>query len=120
MSIFSENLQLKELKVNKKVEIYNTLYEKLDYLSSEVYDASINKLINIAIENLISTEEIKPFEKASGDIASAHCLQFRLSLYKGLEELKDRYGISIYRLINLAIKNALDSEDKNKNVNLKD
>ena len=108
MGILDRYLFKKERTLPKKIEIDNTLYEKLEYLSKNVYDASVNKIVNIAIMGLIETEDIKIFKKPENEIAVSHSFLIRESLYYDLEDLRDKYGISLYRLVNIAIKNALD------------
>ena len=104
MSVFDKYLFSKDTGVRRKIEVDATLYEKLDELTN-VYDASINKLVNIAIIALISTCDVKIYERRKNDISEPHNFLIRESSYKKLEELKEKYKISIYRLINNAIYN---------------
>lgn len=106
MSIFDKYLLKKDNLLRRRVEIDNTLYEKLVELSNE-YDASINKLVNIAIIDMITKENIAIYERAENEIVEAHNFAIRETSYKKLEEYKNKYGLSIYKLINIAIYNAL-------------
>lgn len=94
--------------LKKTIEIDNSLYEKLNELSKTVYQTSTNQLINACIEELIDTKNIKIYEKPEGEITEQHSLLIRKSLFDGLEELREKYDISIYKLVNIAIKNAID------------
>lgn len=98
----------KEKLIRKTIEIDNSLYEKLKELSETRYDASVNKLINVALIELIKTEDIKVYVKKDDEISVKHTLLIRESTVTGLDKLKDKYDISIYKLTNLAIKNAID------------
>lgn len=109
MSIFDKYLLKKDTLLKRRIEIDNTLYEQLTELS-EIYDASINKLVNIAIIDMIKKENIDIYERADNEIAEAHNFAIRESSYKRLEELKNKYGLSIYKLTNIAIYNALYKE----------
>ena len=106
MSIFDKYLLKKDNLLKRRVEIDNTFYEKLVELSNE-YDASINKLVNIAIIDMIDNENIAIYERAENEIIEAHNFAIREKSYKKLEEYKNKYGLSIYKLINIAIYNAL-------------
>lgn len=94
--------------MKKTIEIDNSLYEKLNELSKTVYHTSTNQLINACIEELLNTKNIKIYEKPEGEITDQRSLLIRKSLFDGLEELREKYDISIYKLVNIAIKNAID------------
>ena len=99
MNIFDKYLLKKDNLLKRRVEIDNTFYEKLVELSNE-YDASINKLVNIAIIDMINNENIAIYERAENEIIEAHNFAIRETSYKKLEEYKNKYGLSIYKLIN--------------------
>ena len=94
--------------MKKTIEIDNSLYEKLNELSKTVYHTSTNQLINACIEELLNTKNINIYEKPEGEITDQRSLLIRKSLFDGLEELREKYDISIYKLVNIAIKNAID------------
>lgn len=109
MEILDKYLLKKEKTIRKKFEIDNSLYEQLIRLANNVYDASINKIVNVAIIELIKTQDINVYGKKDNEISEPHSFLIRESSYKELEEMRVKYGISIYRLINIAINNALNS-----------
>lgn len=108
MDTFDKYLLKKDKLIRRRIEIDNTLYEKLVKLT-DIYDASINKLVNVAIVEMINTENVKVYERASNEIVEGHNFAIRESSYNKLEELKNKYGLSIYKLVNIAIYNALNS-----------
>jgi len=55
MKILDKYLLKKEKTISKKIDIDNSLYEKLVQISDKEYDASINKIVNVAILELIET-----------------------------------------------------------------
>lgn len=61
-------------------------------------------LINASIEELIKTENINS-QKESKEYAVNHSLLIRESFVIGLDNLKDKYNISIYKLIYMAKMN---------------
>ena len=61
MSIFSCFPKKEEL-IKRTYEIDLTLYEKLEHLSQEIYDASINKLINISLDDLFRSKKLNLYK----------------------------------------------------------
>lgn len=108
MSVFSQFYK-KEKIVSRTLEIDERLYCELEHLSQKVYDASISKLVNAAIEDLIKTENIQLYERKNTLYVSRSFL-IRNSFWEGLYELKKKYGISIRLLVNIAIRNVLIEE----------
>lgn len=105
----------KEKLINRTLEIDEDLYEKLSYLSKNVYDASINKLVNASIEELLKTENIKIYEPKRNSYVARSFL-IRESFLEELYKLKKKYRISIYLLVNIAIKNAIDELEPLMNI----
>ena len=110
MNTFDKYLLKKDNLIRRRIEIDNTLFEQLEKLA-KVYDASINKLVNVAIIEMIKTENVDVYEKSENEIVEAHNFGIRETSYNKLEELKVKYGLSIFKLINIAIYNALNSEE---------
>lgn len=98
----------REKLVKKTIVIDNSLYEKLVELSENKYHTSVNQLINACIEELINSKNVKLYEKPDSELSIQHSLLIRENLINGLELLREKYNISIYKLVNIAIKNALD------------
>ena len=73
MSVFDKYLLKKDNLLKRRIEIDNSLYEKLVELSN-IYDASINKLVNIAIINMIETENVELYEKKDNEIVEKRTL----------------------------------------------
>ena len=53
----------KENLISRSLDIDEELYSELEYLSKNVYEASISKLVNASIEKLIEKEEIQVYER---------------------------------------------------------
>ena len=109
MEILDKYLLRKEKNIPKKIEIDNNLYEALTEIANKTYDASINKIVNVAIIELIKTEDIRIYKKSSNEIFVPHSFLIRESSFFALEKLREKYGISIRQLVNIAINNALNS-----------
>lgn len=108
MSCFSKFYK-KEKLLSRTLEIDETLYFELEKLSKEVYDASINKLVNAAIEEIIEKENIRLYNRKNTSYV-ARTFLIRNSVWESLYELKEKYAISIRLIINIAIRNALIEE----------
>lgn len=108
MSSF-DKFDKRERIIPRTIEIEDNLYFMLERLSNETYDASINKLVNAAIETLVEKENIQTY-KRTGNTRLTRTFLIRESLLKGLYDLKKEYGIPIYLLVNIAIRNALIEE----------
>ena len=55
---YSDKIYKKEKLISRTFYIDEKLYLELERLSKEVYEASISKLINVAIEELVEKEKI--------------------------------------------------------------
>ena len=110
MSIF-KNYPPREDFVNRTYEVDLSLYEKLEVLSNEKYDASINKLINTSLEYLLKTKKIGLYKRPKNEITVYRSFLIRKSLYNGIVELKKEYNISLNKIINIALFNALSDEN---------
>ena len=108
MSCFSRFCK-KGTTVNKKLSIDENLYQDLTELSNSTYDASISKLGNAAIEELITTKNVALYKKENTNQVSRSFL-IREDFLNGLYELKENYSVSINSLVNIAIRNAVTEE----------
>lgn len=100
----------KDTLVQKTVEIDSNLFDKVEFLSKNIYDASISKIINACIDDLISTKKIELYEREKNEISLKHTIIIRESSLNELEKLKEKYEISINKLINIAIYLVLKEE----------
>ena len=98
--------------VQKTIEIESSLYDEIEFLCNNVYDSSVSKIINACIDELIKTEDVKLYPKESNELFTKHSLILRKGSLDNLEKLKEKYGISVYKLIHIAIKNVLNDYHK--------
>ena len=110
ISVFSRFYD-KDILVQKTFEIESSLYDRLEFLSENIYDASISKLINACIDDLVDTEDIKLYPKDGSELYTKHSLLLRRYSLNNLEDLKVKYGFSVYKLINIAIRRSLEELD---------
>jgi hypothetical protein len=110
MGYFDTKFNRREPKSRRNYEVDNSLYVQLEELS-KVYDASVNDLLNACLELLIETENVEVYKKAKTEISVVHTLLIRESNIAGLEKLKEKYGVSIYKLVNIAVRNVLPARE---------
>ena len=107
MNVFSRFYDKEEL-IRKTIEIENDLYDKLNEISKTKYKTSTNMLINVCIEKLIETENINVYVNKDKYSSTKHSLLIKKSFSDELIKLKQKYNISITRLVNIAIRNAIN------------
>ena len=104
----------KEKWIKKSAEIEGKLYDRLKEISEKEIDASINKIIDACIYDLTLEEKIIIYKKEDNEINVARSVIIRESMYKKLEEMREKYGISISKLINIAIRTGLEKYDSHR------
>ena len=99
----------KEKWVKKSAEIEGNLYDILKEISSKELDASINKIIDVCVDSLELGDKVVIYKKEKDEINVARSIIIRESTYKKLEDMREKYGISISKLINIAIRTGLEA-----------
>lgn len=111
----NETTKIKKEKIIRRTfSVDYRLYDKLKYLSDNIYDVSINKLVNICIKQLIETENIKLYKINYKESKMDRTYLIPEKYLNKLEKLKEKYNISVTKLINIAIYNAIESEEKSE------
>lgn len=107
-----ERFYKKEKWIKKSIEIEGNLYDKLRKISDYELDASINKIIDACIDDFEIRETIVVYKKEKNEINVARSIIIRESIYRKLEEMREKYGISISKLVNIAIREGLEEYNK--------
>lgn len=101
----------KENWINKNIEIEDSLYSELKKIVDNDLDTSINKLIDACVENFkIENDTVIFYKKPKDEITISRSVRLRESMWYKLEQLKKDYDISLYKLINMAIKYTLNEK----------
>jgi len=107
-----ERLYAKEnLTITKVVNVDDSLYEKIKYLSDNVYSAKISDIINVAIEEYMEKAKPKFYVRSKTETVTYRNLHIRKNNILLLKEYSKKTDISITKLINSAIKEFVDSFD---------
>lgn len=97
----------KEKRCQRTVDIQEDLYIRLNELSVKYFDASVSKLINLAIYDFNDGRETVTMCQMK-DLGK-HTVIFKESALEVLNQLKKKYNIPIYVILNLAIKDAVEN-----------
>lgn len=107
MKYFEEKYGKREKTFRRSYYIDNTLLTQLEDLS-KIYRARVPDFINDSVEELIKTENIEVYEKDKSELSIKYTVLMRDSNLQGLDDLTQRYGISLSKLVNIAIRNMLN------------
>ncbi len=99
----------KEKKIKRNYDIEDQLFEKMRD-ATQVYDAGVADIFNACIMELIKGENITLYETKETDPYTAHTFYILESNVAGLEKLNVKYGVSIRKLVNIAIRNVFEEK----------
>ena len=106
--VFDKHFYKRDNILKRRIEIDASLYERLKELSN-IYEASINKLVNVAIMEMVENNNVKLYDRPENEISESHNFNIRETAYRELERLSAKHHLSIYKLVNIAIYNAVNS-----------
>ena len=98
--------------IQKSINIEDGLYTKIKEIVEKEYDASISEVINICVEELIEHNNVRYYEKPAGEIVLYRSIMLRKESVEQLNKIKRETGISVTRLVNLAMKEFIDRYNK--------
>ena len=104
MSAIDRLYSINNKTVKKSINIDDSLYKRLMRYTKKNYDATISDMINVCIEDLLSTGSVKYYAKPEDEI----------TIYRreALNKITQETGISLTRLVNIAMKEFLDKYNK--------
>jgi predicted DNA-binding protein len=103
-----DRLYRKEKMITRSIHLDDDLYCKLEYLSNNIFDATISKIINVCIEDYLQEGKFEYYRRPEEITSIYRSIFIRESFYDALNEVKNKKGISFTRLLNAAIKNFID------------
>lgn len=98
--------------VKKSINIDDSLYKRLMRYTKKNYDATISDMINVCIEDLLSTGSVKYYAKPEDEITIYRSVMIRKENAEALNKITQETGISLTRLVNIAMKEFLDKYNK--------
>ena len=99
--------------IQKSINLEDTLYTKLKNIVDTEYDATISDIVNVCIEDLISSGNVKYYAKPENEITIYRSVMIRKYNVKALNQITQETGISLTRLVNIAMKEFLDKYNVN-------
>lgn len=96
-----------EPKSKRNYDIEDFLFEKIKK-ATEKYDASSSDILNACIKSMLKADTLDITKVTENEFYGPHTFYVLESNIVGLTKLNTLYGISIRRLVNLAILNYLE------------
>ena len=94
--------------VQKSINLEDRLYTKLKEIIDKEYDATISDIINVCIEDLVTGGNVKYYAKPTDEITIYRSVMIRKENVEALNKINLETGISLTRLVNIAMKEFLD------------
>lgn len=98
--------------IQKSVNLEDKLYTNLKQIVENEYDATISDIVNVCIEDMISSGNVKYYAKPEGEITIYRSIMIRKENVEALNKVTQETGISLTRLINIAMKEFLEKYNK--------
>ncbi len=98
--------------IQKSINLEDKLYTKLKQIVENEYDATVSDIINVCIEDLIYKGNIKYYAKPDGEITIYRSVMIRKDNVEALNKITQETGISLTRLVNIAMKEFIIAYDK--------
>ncbi len=112
MSAIDRLYSINNKTVKKSINIDDSLYKRLMRYTKKNYDATISDMINVCIEDLLSTGNVKYYAKPEDEITIYRSVMIRKENVEALNKITQETGISLTRLVNIAMKEFLDKYNK--------
>lgn len=112
MSAIDRLYSINNKTVKKSINIDDSLYKRLMRYTKKNYDATISDMINVCIGDLLSTGSVKYYAKPEDEITIYRSVMIRKENAEALNKITQETGISLTRLVNIAMKEFLDKYNK--------
>lgn len=112
MSAIDRLYSINNKTVKKSINIDDSLYKRLMRYTKKNYDATISDMINVCIEDLLSTGSVKYYAKPEDEITIYRSVMIRKENAEALNKITQETEISLTRLVNIAMKEFLDKYNK--------
>ena len=109
MSAIDRLYDINNQAIKKSINIDDSLYKKLIYLTQNKFDATISELINVCIEEYAEKNYSTYYEKPDRETVTYRSIMLRENNIDWLSKINKKTGITVTRLINAAIKDFLDN-----------
>ena len=110
-----KNVDIKKDSIETKgfiAELFKDPLGKIKEIVDKDYDATISDMINVCIEDLLSKGSVKYYAKPEDEITIYRSVMIRKENAEALNKITQETGISLTRLVNIAMKEFLDKYNK--------
>lgn len=94
--------------IKKSINIDDSLYKKLIYLTQNRFDATVSDLINVAIEDYSAKNRPTFYGKPENETVTYRSVMLRENNIEWLNNTYKKTRISVTRLVNASIKEFID------------
>ena len=110
MGYLDNRFRKRERKSRRNYAIDDRLLQRLIDLTS-VYEVSVSELVNVAITRLVETENVALYKRSEHENSVIRTFFICESNLSGLEVLRSKFGLSIFMLVNIAIRNLIEEKE---------
>jgi metal-responsive CopG/Arc/MetJ family transcriptional regulator len=114
MSAINKLYSINNKTMKKTVNIEDTLYDRLMKFIKKNYDATFSEVINVCIEEYIEKNKPSFYEKPKLETVTYRSIMIRKENLKDLQKMYKKTGISVTRLLNVAVKEFLEKYDNKR------
>ena len=108
MSAIDRLYDINNRTLKKSINIDDSLYKKLIYLTQNRFDATVSDLINVAIEDYSEKNRPVFYGKPENETVIYRSVMLREDNIKWLNDTYKETRISVTRLVNVSIKEFID------------
>lgn len=103
-----DRLYKRDKMITRSINIDQELYSQLQYLSDNVYDSSVNRIINVCAENALLKNSVKAYKRPRNADATYRSICLRKDFFDKLTKISEETGVPFTRIINGVIKQFLE------------
>ena len=112
MSAIDRLYSINNKTVKKSINIDDSLYKRLMRFTKKNYDATFSEVMNVCIEEYVYENKPSFYEKPENETVTYRSIMIRKENLEALNKITQETGISLTRLVNIAMKEFLDKYNK--------
>ena len=108
MSAIDRLYPINNMAIKRTINIDDSLYNRLMNFTKKYYDATFSEVINVCIEDYIEKNKPSFYDKPKLETVTYRSIMIRKENLINLQEMHNKTGISVTRLLNCAVKEFLE------------
>lgn len=97
--------------IQKSINLEDKLYTRLKEIVEKDFDATISDLVNVCVEDLLATGNVKYYAKPENEILIYRSVMLRKDNIEAINKVTKETGISLTRIVNIAMKEFIEKYD---------